>query len=215
MKVETFQGGFDKNLSYLVWCNTTKRAAIIDASVKLDPIIKAIETLSLYVEKILITHSHHDHTRYLDDIVNYFPSIEICKYKKAKDPINKFRFLKHHETFLIGKELITTLHTPGHYPDSVCFWSLSNKFVFTGDTMFVGRSGRTVDFKSNINELYYSIYKILLKLPQDTIIYPGHNYGQIKSISLKDNKILSPFFQCENLDEFIEVMQNYEENRKS
>ena len=53
----------------------------------------------------------------------------------------------------------------------------------------------------------------LLKLPSDTVIYPGHNYGYSSTISIKENISLSPFFQCKNLEEFIKVMDNFEENR--
>ena len=110
--------------------------------------------------------------------------------------------------------MITVLHTPGHYPDSVCFWNKKGSCVFTGDTMFVGRTGRTIGAKSNNSYLYTSIYDELLKLPQQTVIYPGHHYGYKKSITLKENIMLSPFFQCNSEDEFIRVMEQYEKTRR-
>ena len=110
--------------------------------------------------------------------------------------------------------MITVLHTPGHYPDSVCFWNKKGSCVFTGDTMFVGRTGRTIGAKSNNSYLYSSIYDELLKLPQQTVIYPGHHYGYKKSITLKENISLSPFFQCDSEDEFIRVMEQYEKTRR-
>ena len=90
-------------------------------------------------------------------------------------------------------ELITAIHTPGHFPDSICFWNKKGSCVFTGDTMFVGRTGRTIGAKSNISNLYTSIYDKLLKLPPQTIIYSGHHYGFKKSITLSENIRLSSF----------------------
>ena len=121
----------------------------------------------------------------------------------------------HHEIISLGSEIITILHTPGHYPDSLCFWNKKNKSIFTGDTMFVGRTGRTIGTKSNISHLYASIYQQILKLPEETIIYPGHHYGYTRYVTLKENITLSPFFQCDSEEKFIKVMNKYEKNRRS
>ena len=78
MKIKTFLGGFDKNLSYLVWCESTRIAGIIDASTQIIEIIKCIEINNLILEKILITHTHFDHIKYLNEITDLFPQVEIC-----------------------------------------------------------------------------------------------------------------------------------------
>ena len=114
----------------------------------------------------------------------------------------------------IGKEILTVLHTPGHYPDSICLWNKKDNSVFTGDTMFVGRTGRTIGAKSNISHLYNSIYEILLILPPQTIIYSGHHYGFKKSITINDNIQCSKFFQSKSLSEFIKTMKDFELYRK-
>ena len=69
MIVRSFQGGFDKNLSYLIWCDKTKIAAIIDPSVEISPIVEAIQKNNLFINKIFITRSHHDHFSFLDDLM--------------------------------------------------------------------------------------------------------------------------------------------------
>ena len=78
--------------------------------------------------------------------------------------------------------------------------------------MFVGRTGRTISKTSNIDDLYQSIYSVILQLPHETIIYPGHNYGYQKTISLKKNILISKFFQCKSIDNFKKVMLNFEAN---
>ena len=216
MKIKSFQGGFDKNLSYLIWCESTHIAGIVDASVKLTEINESIKLYDLILEKIFITHTHYDHIQFLDDILYQFPQLQICGYEKPEIKLcKKYRKLIHHEIIPLGSEMITSLHTPGHYPDSLCFWNKKNNSIFTGDTMFIGRTGRTVDKKSNINHLYSSIYHQILKLPAQTTIYPGHHYGYTPYVSLKENITLSPFFQCDSENEFIKVMEAYEKGRRT
>ena len=209
MKVHSFQGGFDKNLSYLVWCNKTKIAAIIDPSVEINPIIELIQENNLFLNKIFITHTHHDHFAFLDDFKYLYPSIEVYCSKESNKQFNH-RGLSNNEISTIGEELLVSLHTPGHYYDSLCFWNESSQQLFTGDTMFVGRSGRTISKKSDIKQLYHSIYNIILSLPLNTQIYPGHHYGYKKSVSLNDNIKCSKFFDTKSLSEFIKVMENFE-----
>ena len=214
MKIKSFIGGYDKNLSYIIWCNETNYAAIIDASVKPDIMIDFIINNNLIVKKILITHSHGDHIYFIKDWSHYFTDVIIYGYDLKKNNFkNKIIKISHNEVINIGNELITSLHTPGHYYDSICFWNQYSKSIFTGDTIFVGRTGRVISVRSNISELYNSIYNILFKLPEETIIYPGHHYGHIKKISFKDNKSISDFFNCKSESEFINVMKNFEKNK--
>ena len=214
MKIKTFQGGFDKNFSYLIWCESNLSAAIIDASVNISEIIENIEINGLRLEKILITHTHADHIQFLSDILFQFPQAQPCGFEYPEfDFGDDYRKLSHNEIITIGSEMLTAIHTPGHYPDSLCFWNKNQDYLFTGDTMFVGRTGRTISDKSNISHLFESIYNKILTLPKRTIIYPGHNYGYTPSITLNKNISLSPFFQCSNKEEFIKVMQVFEDGR--
>ena len=109
----------------------------------------------------------------------------------------------------MGKILILCLFTPGHYFDSICFWIKEKNVIFTGDTMFVGRTGRTISGGSDIQDLYNSIYNIILKLPMGTVVYPGHHYGFKKNITLLDNIKYSNFFKCKSFHALhIHIWQN-------
>ena len=213
MKVKSFLGGFDKNFCYLVWCEKTKIAAIIDPSTEIQPIQEYIDQNQLILSKILITHTHHDHIAFLNDFLYLFPNLLIYCFNKPINIPNKHIGLIDGEIITIGESLLTAIYTPGHFRDSMCYWDKKDKFLFTGDTMFVGRTGRVVSHTSNIQELYNSIYNKILILDQNTIIYPGHNYGYIPFISIKKNVELFDFFQCQNLSEFKKIMQNFEKNR--
>ena len=214
MQIKSFQGGFDKNLSYLIWCESTHIAGIVDASVNITELIESIEIHDLILEKVFITHTHSDHIQFLDDVLFQFPQVQLYGYEKPEIELsNDYRKLSHHEIIPLGSEMLTSLYTPGHYPDSLCFWNKKDNFLFTGDTMFVGRTGRTIGKKSNISHLYTSIYHQILKLPEQTTIYSGHHYGYTPHVTLKENITLSPFFQCSSEDEFIKVMEAYEKSR--
>ena len=215
MKIKSFQGGYDKNLCYLLWCESTKLAAIIDPAVEVLPVVEFVKKNDLTIDKILITHTHHDHIRYLDDIIDIYPHSKL--YISKFTPITSnyhFTPVDHHDVVMVGEHIILSLYTPGHYIDSICYWVKDQDMLFTGDTMFVGRTGRTINSRSSISDLYSSVYDILLKLPLKTIVYPGHHYGFSKSITLEENIKLSNFFQCKNLEEFKIIMLNYENNRK-
>ena len=160
MNLKSFEGGFDKNLCYLIWCNKTKIGGLVDPSVKITPILDYINKNKIKLSKILITHTHHDHIFYLDDFLNIFSNIEVlCHEKHLKSFERKIIKLTDYEIITLGQEILIALHTPGHHSDSICYWNKKNKMIFTGDTVFVGRTGRTIGAHSNIKHLYESVYK--------------------------------------------------------
>ena len=215
MNVKRFQGGYDKNFCYVVSCDETKMAAIIDPSVEINPVIEYIESNNLILDKVLITHTHHDHIYYLGDFINLYPLMKVYASVNARLPKSvDFKKIEHNDVVMVGKYFILSMFTPGHYIDSICYWVKSQDIIFTGDTMFVGRTGRTISSGSNLKDLYYSTYDILLKLPSDTVIFPGHHYGFRKNITLRENMKSSNFFQCKSFHEFDTIMKKFEESRK-
>ena len=214
IQIKSFLGGLDKNFSYLVWCTHTREASIVDPAVEITPILETIELHNLKLRKIIITHTHHDHIQYLQDFIYYYPLIKIIGHPRPLEKMGEsYQGVEHHENISLGKAMLTTIHTPGHYSDSICIWNMKSECIFTGDTMFVGRTGRTISTNSNIDDLYHSVYTRLLTLPEDTLIYPGHHYGFSKEITIKENIKHSNFFQCDDLDEFKNVMLSFEKNR--
>ena len=86
--------------------------------------------------------------------------------------------------------------------------------IFTGDTLFIGRTGRTISKGSNAKDLYDSVYNKLFKLPQDVMIFSGHNYGPLPSMTIADNIKASSLLQAKSENDFIDKMRNYEQKRK-
>ena len=97
------------------------------------------------------------------------------------------------------------------YYDSVCY--LVDNVIFTGDTLFIGRTGRTLSKGSNISDLYNSVYKKLLNLSGNTVIYPGHNYGSKPTMTISENIKISNLLQASGEKDFIDRMKNYEKTR--
>ena len=160
MKIKSFQGGYDKNLCYLIWCEHTKIAAVIDPSVEPKSIFNYIKTKGLTLNKILITHTHHDHIQYLGDFTKKYQK-SVVYISKETTLNNKASIeIEHNDIITVGENLIHVLYTPGHYRDCVCYWFKDNNLIFTGDTIFVGRTGRTIGGGSDIATLYNSIYNI-------------------------------------------------------
>ena len=209
--VRSFKGGYDDNITYLVTCMRTRNQFLMDASVPLKQILPFVSKNGLIV--LFITHTHGDHTAYMDEYVDAFPNLVVMIYKDSEDKIQTTlkRPVKHGDIVTVGQLSLEVFHTPGHYPDSVCY--LLDGILFTGDTLFVGRTGRTVSNGSDTRQLYRSVYDTILDLPGHTIIYPGHDYGPKMTISIDENIAISPLLQAEDEDDFVQRMADYEVER--
>ena len=209
--IQSFEGGYDKNYSYLLSCLETINSIIVDASLELSRLQPFIKTRPA---AILITHSHHDHIKYINEYIEKYPEIKVIGHPKSKlNNTSESNYLPMEDSsvFKLGGLEIKTIHTPGHYYDSVCY--LVDNVIFTGDTLFIGRTGRTLSKGSNTSDLYNSVYKKLLNLPRNTIIYPGHNYGSKPTMTISENIKISNLLQASGEKDFIDRMKNYEKTR--
>ena len=209
--IQSFEGGYDKNYSYLLSCLETNSSIIVDASLELSRLRPFIKTKPA---AILITHSHHDHIKHVNEYTEKYPEIKVIGHPKSKlNNTSESNYLPMEDSsiFKLGDLEIKTIHTPGHYYDSVCY--LVDNVIFTGDTLFIGRTGRTLSKGSNISDLYNSVYKKLLTLPGSTIIYPGHNYGSKPTMAISENMKISNLLQASGEKDFIDRMKNYEKTR--
>ena len=209
--IQSFEGGYDKNYSYLLSCLETISSIIVDASLELSRLQPFIKTRPA---AILITHSHHDHIKYINEYIEKYPEIKVIGHPKSKlNNTSESNYLPMEDSsvFKLGGLEIKTIHTPGHYYDSVCY--LVDNVIFTGDTLFIGRTGRTLSKGSNTSDLYNSVYKRLLNLPGNTIIYPGHNYGSKPTMTISENIKISNLLQASGEKDFIDRMKNYEKTR--
>lgn len=209
--IRSFKGGYDDNLTYLVSCMRTGNQFLVDASIQLKEIDGFINKRGLIA--LFITHTHGDHIAYLDEYLDAFPNLVVMVYKESEHKINcdYIKPVKQNDIVTVGQLTVEILYTPGHYNDSICYYI--DGVLFTGDTLFVGRTGRTISKGSDIKKLYKSVYGTILDLPESTIIYPGHDYGPKMSITIKENISISPLLRAEDEDDFIKRMAQYEATR--
>ena len=101
---------------------------------------------------------------------------------------------------------IRSIYTPGHTSDSYSF--LMNNYLFSGDTLLINGTGRTDFQNGNAKDAYNSIFNKLLKLPDETLLYPAHDYKGEKVSTIGKEKKYNPRLQVESVEEYIEIMNN-------
>ena len=97
-------------------------------------------------------------------------------------------------------------YTPGHTSDSFSF--LMDNYLFSGDTLLINGTGRTDFQNGNAKESYNSIFNKLLKLPNETLLYPAHDYKGEKVSTIGKEKKFNPRLQVNNVEEYVEIMNN-------
>ena len=199
---------FDKNSStytYLIASAKGREALIIDPVLEnIEQYIKLLNELNLKLVKVIDTHIHADHITAASKLKNKTNCTTIMG---EHTPSNAVEIkVKDGEIIYVDKLEIKVIYTPGHTKDSYSF--LMNDYLFSGDTLLINGTGRT-DFQGgNSEDSYNSIFNRLLKLPEETLLYPAHDYnGQTVSTIGKEKK-LNPRLQVDGVSEYVDIMNN-------
>jgi len=171
--------------SYILWDETTKEAAIIDTVLeKVERDVQHIKELRLSVKYLLETHIHADHITGAGPIRKELGG-EIVVHKKTQSTCADI-LAEEGDIFKLGEQEIKVLHTPGHTDNDITY--LIDGAAFTGDTLFVRDCGRT-DFQLGSNEaMYHSLTKKLFTLPEDTLVFPAHDYKGFSQSTIGEEK---------------------------
>lgn len=181
MIIEQLAVGDMDNFCYLVGCEKTRRAMVIDPGADVERIVSVAQDERLSIELIVNTHGHGDHTggnaalkeRTAARVVLhafdrvYYPAADV--------------FLSDESPLHLGEITLYVIHTPGHTPGGICLYAEGN--LFTGDTLFVGDSGRT-DLPGGHRMTLGASIRRLMQLPDETVVWPGHNYGPMPSSTI-------------------------------
>ena len=185
-------GGYQVN-TYLVACAETKEGVLIDPAGEEDLLAFLVKKAGVRLKYILNTHGHADHVVANRKLKQMY-SVPVCMHKADDEffsdantrkiitkelglppPEPADILFEDGDIFKVGNLSIKVIHTPGHTPGSSCF--LAEGHLFTGDTLFVGDVGRTDLTGGSLDTLLESLEKKIIKLPPETKIWPGHDYG--------------------------------------
>jgi hydroxyacylglutathione hydrolase len=208
MIIKQLELGEDKVFCYLLACETTGKAVIIDPGGEEDKLLKIIEKLQLQPLFIINTHCHPDHTCGNTAIKNA-TGAAIVRHEAdellLQDPeaaayFNRLgfapsppadRIVRDGDRLTFGRYSLKIIHTPGHSPGSICIHVENN--LFTGDSLFVGAAGRVDVPGGDFTTLMESLIDKIAVLPDDTVIWPGHDYGDTKTSTVGREKQENPF----------------------
>lgn len=206
-----------QNFVYLIGSTATRKIAVVDAAWEIDKILRFAAADDMEITHAFVTHTHPDH------VGGRFAGVEIegvaellskCKAKvvvhkaeaeflKALSPSDLIRAESGDKIDVGGLE-IRLLHTPGHTPGSQCF--LVENRIVSGDTLFIGSCGRVDLPGSDPEQMYYSLTQKLKVLPDDTILFPGHNYSDTPRSTIGEQKQSNPYLQFHSLKQFLGAM---------
>jgi len=203
-----FEQLFDKKSStytYLIASKKGREALIIDPVLdNVEEYIRLLSELDLKLVKVIDTHIHADHITGASKLKDQTKCITIMGDQTPADAVEIK--VKDEEIIKLDDLEIKALHTPGHTSDSFSF--LMKDYLFSGDTLLINGTGRTDFQNGSAKDAYNSIFNRLLKLPEETFLYPGHDYNGKKISSIGNEKKFNPRLQVKNENEYIEIMNN-------
>ena len=191
--------------TYIIASGKGREALIIDPVIeKTNKYLKVLKDLELKLVKVIDTHIHADHISGLNELNKKTDCTRIMGETSPSEVIDIK--VKDNEKIKIENLELTSIHTPGHTNCSYSF--LMKDRVFTGDTLLINGTGRT-DFQGgSAKDQYNSIFNNLLKLPEETLVFPAHDYNGKKYSTIIQEKNNNPRLQVSSLGEYEEVMNN-------
>tara|TARA_B100000131_G_scaffold86796_1_gene83646 strand:+ start:1838 stop:2536 length:699 start_codon:yes stop_codon:yes gene_type:complete len=203
-----FEQLFDKTSStytYIISSGKGREALIIDPVIEhSNEYINILEKLQLKLVKVIDTHIHADHITGLNELKKRTNCTRIMG-EKSKSEVVDIK-IKDNEKINIENIELKAIYTPGHTDCSYSY--LMNDRVFTGDTLLINGTGRT-DFQNGSSfDAYDSLFNKLLKLPENTLVFPAHDYNGKKYSTIKNEKNSNPRLQVSSKEEYAKIMDN-------
>ena len=203
-----FEQLFDTKSStytYIVSSGKGREALIIDPVIEhTEEYIKVLGKLELKLVKVIDTHIHADHITGLNELHKRTNCTRIMGERSKSEVIDLK--IKDNEKIKVENIELKAIYTPGHTDCSYCY--VMNDRVFTGDTLLINGTGRTDFQNGSSDDAYDSLFNKLLKLPENTIVYPAHDYNGKKSSTIQNEKNKNPRLQVSSKEEYAEIMAN-------
>jgi len=208
MKIDQIPLSRMETFCYIVADETSGSAALIDPAFDVPKILHQARQSGYTITHVINTHHHADHSAGNTEVLKA-TGAQLCIHEldgpglthltnkafarmlggKGSPPAD--RLLADGEKLIIGAVVLTVLHTPGHTPGGICLYAPGH--LFTGDTLFVGAVGRTDLPGGNAKTLVTAIQTKLYTLPDETVVWPGHHYGDRPSSTVAAERESNPF----------------------
>ena len=186
------------NFVYLLVEQGSREALVVDSGWETSPIEAAVREARANVKFVVATHEHFDHVSTIPELAS---SLDAKVVAHQNSPIECDLRVADGDELKLGGMGVRVLYTPGHTEDSICLYD--GKEVFTGDTLFVGTIGKFEE--ESAEEMYASLHNVILKLPPSTVMYPGHDYGEVPWRTLGEEKESNPFLMTRDLRSFLSL----------
>ena len=198
--------GLLQNFCEILSCPETGEAALVDPAWEVDRLLAEAKRRGLKITKALITHGHNDHIEGVAAIVAQTGAtvvvsageLEPVRHELAGAPAT-IELIADRQDVAIGRRGVRALFTPGHTAGGTCF--LADGYLVSGDVLFVGGCGRTDFPGGDPAQLWRSLQRIAA-LPEETRVYPGHDYGSTPTSTLGRELLENIYLRCATLDEF-------------
>ncbi len=191
--IEQIAVGAMANFSYLIVDESTKESLYVDPGWEAEKVIGVARKKDWKIVGIVVTHFHFDHCKALPEawqllqVPVWLPKGE---GEALAEPQYKISWMEEGSEISFGEKKLHCLSMPGHTPNEICL--LIENHLITGDVLFVDGCGR-VDLPGSDPQQMYQSLKRLSEMPDDIVIYPGHDYGPKKTDTLKNQKKTNPY----------------------
>ena len=208
---EQIRTGGDRNFGYLLGDRSAQNGILIDPSYSPASLVERAEEQGLSVTYVVNTHGHADHTEGNAEAVS-LTTAKIAAHPNG--PIEPDVPIEDGHRIPIGKLELQCLHVPGHASDHLVLYEPTHHLLFTGDLIFVGKVGGTKTDEDAQTE-WESLQRVLTSFPDDSTVWPGHDYGVRPSSTLALEKTTSPFLLCHDLASFLALKRDWPTFKKS
>lgn len=194
--------------TYIIVDNDTKKCMIIDPAWQLENITSLIKRENLFVDCILLTHSHNDHVNLVESLVElYNCKVYISKIEKEyySYRVKNLMCFDDKTEIHLNNIKVQAIITPGHTKGSTCYL-VNNNILFTGDTLFNEGCGDSLQVGGDIVDLFKSIQKLKLLVHEECIIYPGHAFIEVPGKSFSRLQKSNIYLQISKEDIFVKLL---------